>query len=529
MDNIHESLTRIDYTVIVVYVVSLLSLGFWVSFRKNKSDDLFLAGRTLKWGNIGLSIFGTNVNPSFMIASCGVAFSSGIVAANFEWQAWWFLMLLAMVFAPHYMNTRISTMPEFMSRRFDERCRNFLSWYALLTTMLVWLGTTLYAGGLLLGQILNWPLWTAVMALIVIATSFTVAGGLAAVVITDSFQSVLMIVASVILVIIGCAKVGSFERVMDTIPSDYWQLFRAAGDKDYPWYAIVLGYPVMGIWFWCTDQTIVQRALGGQNLRQGQLGCVFAGYLKVITPLLFFTPGILCKILHPDLDDPNKAYMTMVTTYLPTGMVGLIVAVLIAALVSTVDSGLNSLSTVFTLDIYQKLFKSDAGPKHLKQVGRIVTVVGAVFAMGFALSMELVKDMGLFALIQSIIGFLAPPMAAIFIIGVIWRRATSTAAFCTLIIGTIICMGTGATYLSKVWPWLSDIHFLLLSFYLFAVLCSLMVILSLVTRPDNKAPLPRIREAYQSLGYRSAKAIWLWWAGLAVIMVGIYLFFGIGR
>lgn len=529
MGSIHESLTRLDYIVIVVYVVSLLSLGFWVSFRKNKSDDLFLAGRTLGWGNIGLSIFGTNVNPTFMIASCGVAFSSGIVAANFEWQAWWFLMLLAMVFAPHYMNTRISTMPEFMSRRYDERCRNFLSWYALFSTMLIWLGTTLYAGGLLMGQILNWPLWLAVLVLIFIATSFTVAGGLAAVVITDSFQSVLMIVASTILVVVGLFKVGSIDRIMDTIPSNYWQLFRPSSDATYPWYAIILGYPVMGIWFWCTDQTIVQRALGGRNLKQGQLGCIFAGYLKVITPLLFFTPGILCKVLHPDLDDPNKAYMTMVTTYLPTGMVGLIVAVLIAALVSTVDSGLNSLSTVFTLDIYKKHFKPQAAASHLKQVGRIVTVLGAVVAVGFALSMELVKDMGLFDMIQSIIGFLAPPMATVFIIGVTWRRATSTAAFITLIFGTVVSLGLGVTYLSKVCPFLNDLHFLFLSFCIFAVLCIFMVVVSLLTPADDKEPLPRIREAYRNLGYTSSRSLWLWWGGLAVIMVAIYLIFSVGR
>ena len=308
---IHESLTSLDYTVVAVYLVALLTLGFWVSFRRRHTQDLFLAGSTLGWPNIGLSIFGTNVSPSMMIASCGAAYTAGMAPANFEWLAWMFLLLLAMVFVPHYLHAKVSTMPEFMDRRFGTACRHFLAFYTLFSTISLWLGGTLFAGGLLLGQIMQWELLPSVLLLAVIATSFTVAGGLAAVVITDSFQSLLMIVASTALTIIALVKVGGIGELAQAVPEENWLLFRPADDPKFPWPAIVLGYPTIAVWFWCTDQTIVQRVLGGRDLRQGQLGSAFAGYLKILTPLIFFMPGILCKVLHPDLASENEAYMKM--------------------------------------------------------------------------------------------------------------------------------------------------------------------------------------------------------------------------
>ncbi|MBN1540828.1 Na+/glucose cotransporter, partial [candidate division KSB1 bacterium] len=258
--NIRQSLQTLDLVVIVTYIIALLGLGFGISYRRRRKSDIFLAGRDLTWPNIGLSIFGTNISPSMMLAACSVAYTSGMVAANFEWLAWFFLLLLAMVFVPLYLQTRISTMPEFIERRFGRAGRTFLSWYALFTTVVLWLGGTLYAGGLLLNQISGWPLWLCLVFLVTIAASFTIAGGLAAVVITDSFQSILMIVASALLTWLAFDKIG-LDRLLQEIPSDYWRLFRDADDPTFPWPAIVLGYPVLGVWFWCTDQTIVQRVL----------------------------------------------------------------------------------------------------------------------------------------------------------------------------------------------------------------------------------------------------------------------------
>ena len=521
--DIKSSLHQIDIIVIAVYIICLISLGFWISFRKNHSTDLFLAGRNLTWPNIGLSIFGTNISPSMMLAACSVAYSSGMVAANFEWLAWIFLMMLAMIFIPHYMNTKISTMPEFMEHRFDAKSRNFLSWYALFTTVILWLGGALYSGGLLLMQITGWPLWGCLVFLIVIATSFTIAGGLAAVVITDSFQSILMIVASTILTIIAYFKAGGLSTIIEKIPQDYWQLFRPASDSTFPWPAIVLGYPVLGIWFWCTDQTIVQRVLGAKDKRNGQLGAIFAGFLKILTPLIFYIPGILCFILFPKLENPDHAYMTLVTNLLPVGMVGLIVAVLIAALISTIDSALNSFSAIFTLDIYCKKIRPQADQNEIRWVGRIMTLIIAIVSIFIALSMESVgRD--LFNLLQGIIAFFAPPMAAVFLIGVLWRKATSKSALLTLIFGSLVSLSIGLCQF-KNWPNKSFWpHYLLLSFYLFAGLSVFMIVISLATQKNSRpSPLPTLRDTYSKT--QGSNIIWILWGILAVIMSVLYLVF----
>ncbi len=523
--DIQAHMTGLDYAVVAAYVVAVLAIGFAVSRRKGAREDLFLGGRGFGWFNIGLSIFGTNVSPSMLIASCAIAYEIGIVGGHIEWFAWWFLFLLAIVFVPHYLRTRVSTMPEFLSLRYDERCREFLSYYAVFSIMVMWLGGTLYAGGLLLTQIFGWPLWLSVVFLTTIATSFTVVGGLAAVIVTDTFQSILIIAASVTLTLVGLYEVGGLGRLVESVPPDFWELFRPADDPEYPWHAIVLGYPVMGIWFWCTDQTIVQRVLGGRSITQSQLGAAFAAYLKVVTPLIFFLPGIICRVLHPDLANSEEAYMTMVAVHLPAGMTGLVVAVLIAALVSTLDSGLNSLSTVVTLDIYRKRFRPEASDVRLRRVGQIATLLSGALAVLLALGLGSFRDINLFTLLQTIIAYLAPAIAAVFIVGVLWRRANATAALIVLVFGNILCVGVGIANLTKwphedFWP-----HFMLTSFYLFVLFVVAMVVISLATAPpppDKR--LPTLRESHAA-GTGTRGSVWAVWAILAVIMFGIYFLF----
>lgn len=520
---IQHALTWVDFGVVAVYIVALLGLGFWVSFRKDHTSDLFLGGRSFGWPNIGLSLFGTNVSPSMMISSAGVAYASGIVAGNMEWLAWIFLMILAMVFLPHYLNTKISTMPQFLEHRFGESSRVFLSYYTMLSTMTLWLGGTLYAGGLLTSQLLGWPIWLSIATLLLIATSFTVTGGLAAVVITDSFQSVLMILASIILTLIGLSQIGSIGELFTSVPQDYWHLFKPASDAEWPWYAVLLGYPVSGIWFWCTDQTIVQRALSGRNLRQGQLGALFAAFLKILTPFIFFMPGIMCKILHPDLASPDMAYTKMVTEYLPQGMVGLVVAVLIAALISTVDSGLNSLSTVFTLDIYAKKIKPNATAAERNRMGRIVTILGAVFAFGLAMGVSAMPTPTLFEKLLRIIQFLAPPLASVFLVGVLWKGASAKASILTLVLGGVASITIGIMHMLGVQP-LAHMHFMFVSFLIFAGLIVFMVAVSLFTKDESGRSFPTLIEAGASLG-AATKNVWVYWGILAVIMIALYVIF----
>ena len=546
--DIHDKLQTFDFVVIVTYIVMLVTIGMWVSFRRRGADDLFLGGRSQGWKVVGLSIFGTNVNPSFLISSCSVAYMSGFAAANFEWLAWLLMMLLAMLFVPYYMKTRVSTMPEFIDRRFGRGPHRFLSYYALFTTIVSWLGLVLYTGGLLFSQIMGWPLWLSLTVLMAIATSFTIIGGLSAVMITDAFQTVLMIAGAAALTAIGLYEVGGIGGLVEKVPDSYWTLLRSGPEADYPWHAMLLGYPVAGIWFWCADQTIVQRVLGARDLRNGQLGTVFAAFLKILPPFLFLLPGILCFVLHPGLDNPDEAFATMIVHHLPVGMVGLMVAVLIAALISTIDSGLNSFSTVFTLDIYKRSVRPAASPKEVKLVGRLATLLAAVLAVGVAITMANF-DRGLFDMIQSVIGFIAPPVSAVFLIGVLWRRATSVAALATLIVGSIVSITVGFCHLNgfagaelsqwigahvnteagaRLDGWIGDLvwdHFLMVSFYLFAGICLFMIVVSLFSRNAPKEErLPSLKETY-AVQKSSSTLLWKLWGVLAVCMVAIYWIF----
>ncbi|HTN35943.1 MAG TPA: hypothetical protein VL053_02655, partial [Arachidicoccus sp.] len=340
MNSIYNALKPIDFIVVIIYLVLLFGLGYYVSFikKRKEGENLFLAQHSLGWPSIGLNMWGTNVGPSMLIASASIGYSTGVVAGNFAWYAFVFIGLLAMVFAPKYLKAKISTLPEYMGLHFGPKTRNILAWYTLITILISWLSLGLFAGGILVQQLLNVPMWAAVLAMIVLATFFAAAGGLKAIAYTNVFQMILLIAVSLLLVLIGIEKVGGMSALIAKTPKSYWNLFLPASDANYPWIAIILGYPVMGVWFWCTEQSMVQTVLGARNLEQGQLGANFIGWLKILDVPLFILPGILCFVLFPHLKNPDEAYLVMVTQLFPEGMKGLIIVVLIAALVSNIGS-----------------------------------------------------------------------------------------------------------------------------------------------------------------------------------------------
>ena len=524
--DVHSYLTRLDFVVVAVYLLILIGIGYYYSFYRKKEggEDLFMAGRSLGWPAIGFTMWGTNVGPSMLIASCGIGYTTGIVAGNFSWYAFPFIFLLAVVFAPFYKHARVTTLPEFMGQRFNATTRELLAWYTLLTILLSWLGLTLYAGGLLLAQIMDWPLWVATITLVSLASFFAIAGGLEAIAMTNVFQMSLLIVVSAGLVGAGLYRLGDLSQLTTGVPESYWDLLLPLDNPDYPWLAILLGYPVLGIWFWCTDQSMVQSVLGARSLRQGQLGTNFAAWLKILDVPLFILPGILCYLLFPGLEDENEAYMTMVTQLFPAGMVGLIVAVLIAGLISTIDSALNSLSTVFTVDIYLRRFDPDASPARIKLIGRVVMAVGAGLSIVIALAFQLVEGLDLFSLFQAILGYLAPPMSAVFLLAVLWQRMTTRAANFGLVVGSLVSVLVGYLQLTAGdsagrWP-----HFLLVSFYLFAAICALIVAVSLVW-PEREASTLSLPAAYHGLDYRLDARKLRPWVALFIVMIGLYLAF----
>ena len=520
-------LHSIDYYVIGIYLILLMAVGLFVSMRQAKNASLFVGDKSVGFASIGMSIWGTNIGPSFLIASFGAAYSSGMLIANFEWMAWSFLLLLAMVFTPYYLSLNITTIPQFIKRRFGDTMYRLLTAYSLLTIVIIWLGGGLYVGGLLFSQFTGWELWTSIALLLFVATSFTVVGGLAAVIVTDAFQTILMIVGMSELTLIGLYEIGGVDGLMAKTPPDYWHLIDFDSEQ-VPWLAFILGYPVMGVWFWCTDQTIVQRVFAAKDLPTAQKGVLLAGALKILPPFIFILPGIIFFALEPGLENTDGAFLAMVTDYMPVGFRGLMIAVLMAALISTLDSGLNSFSTIFTLDFYEPVIAKNRkmSNKETRMVGRIVTLVASVLAFFWALAMENVAA-NLFELLQSLIAFLAPPLTTLFLVGLFWRRVTATAATYSFVISCISCITVGIfstqgeTFgLFERWP-----HFLMLSFILFVFSCALTILLSLVTKhSEQEEQLPSYKEL-TAANPNQSQSIWKGWILLAVVMVGLYAVF----
>ncbi|MDR2915733.1 MAG: sodium/solute symporter [Tannerella sp.] len=510
-------LTGLDIGIIIAYVVILVAVAWWASYsNRKKGEDLFLANKSLGWFAIGLTMWGTNVGPSMLIANASSGFESGIVAGNFSWYAFPFICLLAFVFAPRYLGAQVMTLPEYMGKRFGENTRKYIAWYTILTVLISWLGLTLFSGGVFMAQILDLPLWGCILILVFVSALFTIAGGLKAIAYTNVYQMLLLIGVSVLLVILAVTKLGGIERIIADTPSSYWNLFQPLSDKDFPWLAIVIGYPVMGVWFWCTDQSMVQSVLGAKNLKQGQLGANFCAWLKLIDIPLFILPGILCFLMLPGLANSTDAYLQLIVNVFPTGLIGLVVVVMIAALISTIASALNSLSTIFTMDIYVKNFRQQATSTEIRRIGRIVILLGAVISVVLALIISLIQGLSFFNIFQSVLGFIAPPMSAAFLFAVFWKRTSTKAINLVLTLGTVFSIGTGILYYSGlIFP---GLHYLYLSFVIFVILICFLFIFSLFDKTESASVLD-----YKPIRITtSVKAVW---GVLLIAMICVYVFF----
>jgi SSS family solute:Na+ symporter len=523
MNNLLSKLQPIDYIIVAAYLLVLLFIGYRASFgNKVKGETLFLAGKSLNWYSIGFNMWGTNVGPSMLLAFASIGYTTGIVAGNFEWYAFLFLFLLAIVFAPRYLAAKVSTMPEFMGQRYGDGTRTILAWYALIKILISWLSLGLFAGGFLVRQILNIPMWQSVIVLVLFAGLFAFAGGLKAIARVNVFQMSLLIVVSLTLSIIGINKVGGVAALFSNAPREYWNLVRPASDPNYPWHAILLGYPVSAVAFFCTDQAMVQSVLGARNLEQGQLGVSFIGWLKILSLPLFIIPGIICFELYPGLKDPSEAYMTLVTNLFPPGLNGLVIVVLIAVLVGTIGSSLNALSTVYTTDIYVKIINPVASNRQIIKIGRLTIFAGCIFAIMMAIAIDSIKGLNLFDVFQAILGFIAPPLSVVFLLSVFWKRMSKKAVNFILSWGSGISLGIGSLYLwvfpaqqYGFWP-----HYLLLSFYIFALLFVLAIIISFADVKGSTAIIIKKEDLP-----KPSRLVWRVWTCLAIVMISLYIFF----
>jgi len=468
-------LTTVDLITIGVYAVAVIAVGFLASRHTSTAEDYFLAGRSLTWPLIGLSLFASNISSSTLIGLAGDAYASGIAVYNYEWFAAVVLVFFLIFFLPIYLRTRIYTMPEFLERRFDVRSRYYVSSVTILGNVLLETAGALYAGALVVRLVYpDVPLWESVAVLAFLSGLYTAAGGLRAVVYTDAIQAVLLVVGATIVSMLAYVKVGSWSAVTASFTEQELSLIQPLDHPNLPWLGLITGLPLLGVYYWCSNQYIVQRALGARNVDEGRKGALLAGFLKLPVLFIMVMPGAFARVLYPDLETADMVFPTLVFDLLPLGFRGVVLVALVAAIMSSIDSTLNAVSTLVTMDFVKKK-RPDLDNRRLVQVGRVATVV--VMILGSIWAPQIARFSSLWQYLQGVLAYITPPIVACFLVGVFWRRANSTGAFAALMVGMVgafILVATG-----------TPIHFLYVAAILFMASTLTIVIVSLATPPPS--------------------------------------------
>ena len=439
-------LEELDWIVLGIYFMALLGVAVWVFTQRNKNtEDYFLAGRNVGWFVIGASIFASNIGSEHVVGLAGTGFESGTPMAHYELHAW-IVLLLGWLFLPFYIRSGAFTTPEFLEKRFDSRSRWFLSIFSLLAYILTKVSITIYAGGIVVSELLGIPFWYGAIGIVLFTGAYTVIGGLKAVIYTETLQTIVLIFGSVIITFLGLYEVGGWEQLRETVTAvspDHFDMWRPMSDPDFPWTGMLIGGTIVGIWYWCTDQYIVQRTLAANNITIARRGAIFGAYLKLLPILIFLIPGIIAYALtlqQPDLyfvERADRAFPMLVKTLLPVGIKGLVAGGLMAALMSSLASVFNSCSTIFTIDIYKKI-KPDMSEKSLLNIGKIATAIIVILGVVWIPIMENIGGGVMYQYLQNVQSYIAPPVTAVFLLGILWKRVTSDAAIATLICGLII-------------------------------------------------------------------------------------------
>ncbi|MGW9685966.1 sodium:solute symporter [Flagellimonas sp. 2504JD1-5] len=482
-----------DWWVLAAYLLALIGVAVWVVLQKNKNtEDYFLAGRNVGWFVIGASIFASNIGSEHVVGLAGTGAESGMPMAHYELHAW-IVLLLGWLFLPFYFRSKAFTMPEFLEKRFDSRSRWFLSVFSLVGYVITKVSVTIYAGGIVVSELLGIPFWYGAIGIVVFTGAYTVIGGMKAVIYTETLQTVILIAGSLIITYLGLQEVGGWQELRTIAGSEHFNMWRPISDPDFPWTGMLIGGTIVGVWYWCTDQYIVQRTLAANNIKIGRRGAIFGAYLKLLPIFIFLIPGIIAFALAQQgvltYEKSDEVFPVLVKTLLPVGLKGLVAGGLMAALMSSLASVFNSCSTIFTIDIYKKLKPLTAETKLLR-VGKIATSIVVIFGIIWIPIMEKIGGGVLYQYLQSVQSYIAPPITAVFLLGIIWERVNSKAAIVTLFAGLVVA---ALRILAEIYQ--SDLSGLLLSFatinfahmaifmFLFSVVLCIGV--SLATNPPD--------------------------------------------
>ena len=487
-------LSILDVLIVFAYFVAVFLVGWWSS-KKSQADSkaYFLGGGSIGWMAIGASLFASNISAEHFIGLAGSGAAGGLAVGQFEWLACFILLILGWFFVPFYLRTGVFTMPEFLERRYNRGCRNYLSAISLIAYIFTKVSVSVYAGALVLRTILGWNMYVGAVVLLAATGVYTVFGGLRAVIYTDFIQCFILIAGGVILtwVAIEQPAIGGFAGLKEKLPASFFSVWKGMSDSDFPWTGIVFGAPILGVWYWCTDQMIVQRTLAADSVKSARTATIFAGFLKILPVFILVLPGLAGAVLFAGTP-PNEMYATMVDKLLAVGVKGLVVAALLAALMSSLSSVFNSSSTLAVMDFYRK-FRPSASEKELVRAGQMVTVGVVIIGV---LWLPFIGKMSsqLYVYLQSVQAYISPPIAVVFLLGLLWRRLNGPGALAALITGFVFGAFRFVTEigLKLGWTWVNDsaaltfyasINFLHFAVILFLIAGAVFVAVSYLTNP----------------------------------------------
>lgn len=523
--------SSLDRVVFATYLVINVAIGLWVSRRRDSGTrGYFLAGEELPWYAIGGSIIAANISTEHFIGMAGAAYSIGFVVAQWEWGNWFTLSVLLWIFLPYYLRGGVYTMPEFLERRFNKTCRYLFACASLVLWITAQMAVVILAGAKALNGMFGIdPIYTTI-GLAVLAGSYTIYGGLKAVAWTDFIQFVMLMLGGAIVAFAGVAKTGGLMALMHSEPHKF-KIIYPATDPNYPWFGVFTLFLSIGIWYNCTNQFIVQRCLGARTEWDAKMGVIFAGFMKLAIPFLVVIPGIVAFKLFPGLKDPDEAYPRLVREVVPSGLAGIVMAGIASALLSHLASVLNSSSTVFTMDLYRPLIKPDASERHLVRVGGWSSLLILLLAVGLAIRMSH-SNYGVFYLIQDVGAWVAAPISVVFLLGILWKRATPAAATTVLLFGfpyTALVQYVLFPHLAVLRPYN---NYLNRTFLVWVSCIVVMTVVSFFTTPSPAEVVDDIvwKKSYLRLPVaervfnRGLRSPLLWWGALVTCALALYAY-----
>ncbi len=530
-------MSTLDTVIVLAYFGVVFGIGAYFFRRAKTSRGYFLADRSVGWVAIGASLFATNISSEHFIGLAGSGASSGLAVGHFEWLAVFMCMTLAWVFVPFYLRSNVYTMPEFLERRYGPACRWYLTTVSVLAYIFTKISVSLYAGALVLRQVVGWDFYTSAMVMVVATGIYTIFGGLAAVIYTELLQAVVLLAGAITLTVIGLEQAGGMAGLRAALPPDFFHMIKPMSDPAFPWTGIFFGAPILGIWYWCTDQVIVQRVLGARSEDDARAGALFCGFLKILPVFVLVLPGLIARALYPEIRG-DEAYPTLVLRLLPPGMIGVMVAALMAALMSSLAATFNSASTLITFDVYKKM-NPGASEARLVTVGRLFTVFMVVLGILWVPFISYLST-EVYIYLQSVQAYISPPIATVFLFGVFWPRANRYGAITALATGAVLGTARFVFELNRtsqiaqaslIKP-LVEMNFLHFAVVLFIVASVLLVAVSLATQPDSLAKLKGLTFAtldnYIQLSERSRRMFVVHLVvtiALAVFVIGLWVHF----